>query len=78
MGRIGRLNDQTIQSMNFDSIKEFWSSLSARDLPTGAAALIGIVLLFFVFKMGRFFMKLMLLLVAAALFGAAYWWHHYK
>ncbi len=36
--------------------------LSVQDLPVGAAALIGLVLLFLVFKTGKFFMKLTFLL----------------
>ena len=64
--------------MNLDAIKEFFSELSARDLPTGAAALIGLVLLFLIFKTGKFFMKLVLLLIAVGLFAGAYWWHTHK
>ena len=52
--------------------------LTAHDLPTGALAVIGIVLLFLVFKTGKFVMKLMFLLVAAALLGGAYSWHTHK
>ena len=64
--------------MNLDAIKEFFSELSARDLPTGAAALIGLVLLFLIFKTGKFFMKLVFLLIAVGLFAGAYWWHTHK
>jgi hypothetical protein len=78
VGRIGGLNDETSRIMNLDSIKEFFGNLSARDLPTGAAALTGIVLLFFLFKTGKFFMKLMLFLIALGLFAGAYWWHTHK
>lgn len=54
--------------MNFDTIT--WD-----DLPTGVLAVIGIVLLFLVFRTGKFAMRLAFLLVAAGLFAAAYWWH---
>lgn len=49
--------------------------LSVQDLPVGAAALIGLVLLFLVFKTGKFFLKLTFLLITVGLFAAAYWWH---
>jgi hypothetical protein len=64
--------------MNLESIKEFLSTLTAHDLPAGAAALIGFVLVFLVFKTGKVFMKVMFLLFAAALFAGAYWWHYHK
>lgn len=54
--------------MNFDQ-------LTSHDLPTGALAIIGIVLLFLVFRTGQLVMRLAFLLVAAGLFAAAYWWH---
>ncbi len=64
--------------MNLESIKEFFSNLTAHDLPTGAAMLIGFVLIFLVFKTGKVLMKVMFLLLAAALFAGAYWWHYHK
>ena len=64
--------------MNLDSIKEFFRDPSAHHLPTGVAVLIGIVLLFLVFKTGRFLMKVMFFLIAVALFAGAYWWHTHK
>ena len=64
--------------MNLDKIKEFFSNLGNHDLPAGVAALIGIVLLFLLFKTGKFFMKLVFLLVAVGLFAGAYWWHTHK
>jgi hypothetical protein len=54
--------------MNFDTIT--W-----HDLPTGALAVIGIVLLFLVFRTGKLAMRLVFVLIAAGLFAAAYWWH---
>jgi hypothetical protein len=54
--------------MNFDN-------LFSHDLPTGAMALIGIVLLFVVFKSGKLVLKLVLLLMVAGLFSAAYWFY---
>jgi uncharacterized protein (DUF2126 family) len=54
--------------MNFDK-------LFSHDLPTGAMALIGLVLLFVVFKTGKAVMKLVLLLIVAGLFAAAYWFY---
>jgi hypothetical protein len=64
--------------MNLDSIKDFFSSLSLRDLPVGAAVLIGVVLLLLVLKAGKFVTKMLLLLVAVALFAGAYWWRTHK
>jgi hypothetical protein len=64
--------------MNLDKLKEFFNNLSAQDLPTGAAALIGIVLLFLVFKTGKSFFRLMLFLLAVGLFAGAWWWHTHK
>lgn len=61
--------------MNLDKIKDFVSSLGTHDLPTGAAAVVGLVLLFLVFKTAKFMMKLVLFLIAASLFAGAYWWH---
>lgn len=54
--------------MNFDT-------LTSHDLPTGALAVIGIVLLFLVFRTGKLVMRLAFLLAAAGLFATAYWWH---
>jgi hypothetical protein len=54
--------------MNFDT--STW-----HDLPTGALAVIGIVLLFLVFRTGKLVTRPVFLLVAAGLFAAAYWWH---
>lgn len=64
--------------MNLDSIKEFFSNLTAHHLPTVVAVLIGIVLLFLVFKAGKFFTKVVFFLIAAGLFAGAYWWHTHK
>lgn len=64
--------------MNLDSIKNFFSHLSLRDLPTGAAVLVGVVLVILMFKTGKFITKLIFFLIAAALFGGAYWWHTQK
>ena len=75
MAAIAVVVDASIADMNLDSIKEFFSNLGTRDLPTGAAVLIGIVLLFTVFKTGKFITKLIFLLLAAGLFAGAYWWH---
>jgi hypothetical protein len=49
--------------------------LIGRDLPPGVLALIGVALLFVVFRTGKVVMKLVLLLIAAGLFAAAYWWY---
>jgi hypothetical protein len=64
--------------MNLDKIKEFFSNLSAHDLPTGAAVLAGIILLVLVFKAGKFFFRFMLFLIAIGLIAGAWWWHTHK
>lgn len=61
--------------MNLESIRRFMGDLSLRDLPQGAAIAIAVLLLFLVFKTGKFFLKVVLLLLAAGLFAGAYWWH---
>jgi high-affinity Fe2+/Pb2+ permease len=64
--------------MNLDKLKEFFNNLGAHDLPTGAAALVGIVLLFLVFKTGKSFFRLVLFFIAVGLFAGAWWWHQHK
>jgi hypothetical protein len=64
--------------MNLDQLKNFFSNLSQHDLPTGAAALVGIVLLFLLFRTGKSFGKVLLFLIAIGLFAGAYWWHTRK
>jgi hypothetical protein len=61
-----------------DTIKNFINRLSTHDLPTGGAALIGIVLLLLMFKAEKFFLKLAIFLIAAVLFAGAYWWHNHR
>ena len=64
--------------MNLDKIKEFFSNLSTHDLPTGGAALIGIILLVLVFKTGKTVSRFLLFLLAIGLFAGAWWWHTHK
>jgi hypothetical protein len=61
--------------MNLDKLRNFFDNSGLHDLPTGVAALIGIVLLVLIFKARKSFTKVMLVLVAAGLFAGAYWWH---
>lgn len=61
-----------------EKIKEFFDNLGKHDLPTGAAILVGIILLFLMFKTGKFLAKVVMFLVAAGLFAGAYWWHIHK
>ena len=60
--------------MKTDAFKGMLSALNGRDLPPAAAALLGLALLFLVFKTGKFLIKVVLLLLAAGLFAGAYWW----
>ncbi len=64
--------------MNLNKIKDFFNHLSTHDLPTGVAALAGIILLFLVFRTGKSFAKLLIFLIAIGLFAGAYWWHTHK
>jgi len=64
--------------MNLDKLKEFFNQFSAHDLPTGAGALVGIVLLFLVFKTGKSISRLVLFLIAVGLFAGAWWWHQHR
>jgi len=61
--------------MNSETIKASLAHLSRHDLPTGAAALVGIILLVLVFRTAKFASKVLLFLVALALVAAAIWWH---
>jgi len=64
--------------MNLDKIKEFFNNLSTHDLPSGAAVLLGIILLFLVFKSSKTAHRLLLFLIALGLFAGACWWHQHK
>jgi hypothetical protein len=64
--------------MNLDKIKDFFHDLSKHDLPTAAAVLVGIVLLFLLFRTGKAFAKAIVFLVAIGLFAGAWWWHTHK
>ena len=64
--------------MNPDKIKDFFSNLGVRDLPTGGAVLVGIVLLFLVFKTGKAVSRFLLFLIAVGLLAGAWWWHQHK
>jgi hypothetical protein len=63
--------------MNWDKIKNslHLGRLNSSDIPTGAFALTGVVVLIIAFKSGKFISKMLLGLVALALVGAAVWWH---
>ena len=64
--------------MNLDKIKEFFNNLSTHDLPSGAAVLLGIILLFLLFKSSKTAHRLLLFLIALGLFAGACWWHQHK
>ena len=61
-----------------DKIKDFFHNLSAHDLPTGGAALVGLILLLLVFKGEKSFFRFALFLIAIGLFVGAYWWHTHR
>jgi hypothetical protein len=64
--------------MSLDKLEKFFTDHGLHDLPTGAAALIGIVLLILIFKAGKTFTKVILFLAAAGLLAGAYWWHQQR
>jgi hypothetical protein len=64
--------------MNLDKLKDFFNNHGLHELPTGAAALIGIVVLVLIFKAKKSMAKVILLLIAIGLFAGAYWWHNQK
>ena len=64
--------------MNLDKIKEFFGNLGAHDLPAGVAVVVGIILLFLVFKRGKMLVRLLCFLIAVGLFAGAWWWHTQK
>lgn len=64
--------------MNLDKIKDFFSQLTIKDLPTGGAVLVGIVLLFLVFKTGKAVSRFLLFIIAVGLLAGAWWWHQHK
>jgi hypothetical protein len=61
--------------MSLDSNNGFFSNFSTHDLPAGGAGLVGIVLLFLVFRTRKKFHRLLLVLIAIGLFAGAWWWH---
>ncbi len=64
--------------MNLDHIKDFFSQFDNKDLPTGGALLVAIVLLFLVFKTGKAISRFLLFIIAVGLLAGAWWWHHHK
>ena len=64
--------------MNLDKIKEFFSNLGTQDLPSGGAALVGIILLVLVFKARKMTHRFLMFLVAIGLFAGAWWWHTHR
>jgi hypothetical protein len=64
--------------MNLDKIKDFFSNLGTHDLPTGVAALAGIILLILVFKAGKNINRFLLFIIAIGFFAGAWWWHQHK
>lgn len=64
--------------MNLDKIKDFFSDFGKHDLPTVAAVLVGMLLLYLLFRTGKALAKLLVFLLAIALFAGAWWWHNHK
>ena len=59
--------------MNLAKIKDFFSHLGGHDLPTAAAVLVGIILLYRVFVAGKSYAKVVAFLIAVGLFTGAWW-----
>ena len=64
--------------MIHDHFKPLLGEFSTHDLPTGGAGLVGLFLLFLLFKTEKFLLKVLIFLVAVALFAGAYWWHQHR
>jgi hypothetical protein len=64
--------------MHYDKLKDFLGNLSQHDLATGAAAVVGIVLLVLIFRTGKSFGKVLLFLIAIGLFAGPYRWRNRK
>ena len=64
--------------MNLDKIKDFFNNLGRHDLPTAAAVLVGIILLYLVFRTGKSYAKVVAFFIAVGLFAGAWWWHQHK
>ncbi|MEJ0091145.1 MAG: hypothetical protein WDM80_15550 [Limisphaerales bacterium] len=59
-------------------MKDFFSQFTSKDLPTGGAVLVGIILLVLVFRAGKHLNRFLLFILAIGLFAGAYWWHQHK
>jgi high-affinity Fe2+/Pb2+ permease len=63
--------------MNFDHFKNTFGKVHGHDLPAYLGLLVGIVLVFLMFKAEKLVEKLVLLLIAAVLFAGAIWWFNH-
>ena len=52
----------------------FIAALSPQEWSAGAVLGIAVVVLYIMFKIGKFFLKLVLFLIAAGLIAGAWWW----
>ena len=64
--------------MSSDKIKGFFSDLGKHDLPTVAAVLVGVVLLYLVFRTPKSYARVVAFFIAVGLFAGAWWWHQHR
>lgn len=61
-----------------DAIKDLLNKLNSSDIPTGAFAVIGIVVLVIALKASKFVVRLLLGLLALIFVAGAVWWHYHN
>ena len=60
------------------TLDELTKRFTSGEIPAGAMAIGGIVVLIIAFKAAKGFLKIIFLLAALALFAGATWWHFHK
>lgn len=59
------------------TLKDLWDELTSGDIPAGALAVTGIILLLLSLKLAKGAMRMLLVWLAIALLGGAAWWHFF-
>ena len=59
-----------------NKIKDFFDGPGNHDLRVAVAVLVGLMLLFLVFRTGKTFAKVIAVLAAVGLVATAWWWHN--
>jgi hypothetical protein len=61
-----------------DTLKDLLNKLNNSDIPTGAFAVVAVVVLVLGLKSSKFIMRLLLGLAALLFVAGAVWWHYHK